>query len=465
VGGGIEGTDADVASAVMRGSRGDIGEPCSPSPILSAAVIKPHTSSGTSDDVQDGANGGIALQVSDRVGVGSHVPALDGIRGLAILIVMVFHMNMIAGVHKVDAAAKFISSAGWTGVDLFFVLSGFLITGILLDTKHGEGYFRLFYARRALRIFPLYYAVVALSLIVLPAVAAHLPPVAQAKLDRFGTIGGDGWMYWAYLSNFAIASAEKFRHGILDISWSLAIEEQFYLVWPAVVYFLSRRRLIDVCIGAVFFAIGFRCWLVWNGAHPIAVHLLTPSRIDALAVGAFIAAVSRGPGGFELLCRYGRVVGVVAFAAVTAAFAYRFVTNTGRPGEEGFASANLPEIQTVGLTLIAVAFGGLLVHVLALTRSPEPTKHRLVRFFESPLLRSFGKYSYAMYLFHLPVRALIRDTVFGKDLKWIANSQIGMQIAFTSISIAATFALAWMSWNLFEKRCLALKKYVEYKRG
>jgi peptidoglycan/LPS O-acetylase OafA/YrhL len=69
-----------------------------------------------------------------------------------------------------------------------------------------------------------------------------------------------------------------------------------------------------------------------------------------------------------------------------------------------------------------------------------------------------------MYLFHLPVRALIRDTVFGKDLKWIANSQIGMQIAFTSISIAVTFALAWLSWNLFEKRCLALKKYVEYQR-
>lgn len=393
------------------------------------------------------------------------MPALDGIRGLAILLVMVFHMNMIAGVHTVDATAKFVSSAGWTGVDLFFVLSGFLITGILLDTKHGEGYFRLFYARRALRIFPLYYAVVAFSLIVLPALASHLPATAKAKLDRFGTIGGDEWMYWTYLSNFAIASAEKFRHGILDISWSLAIEEQFYLVWPAVVYFLSRERLIYACIGAVFFAIGFRCWLVWSGAHPIAVHLLTPCRLDALAVGAFIAAVARGPGGFEVLCRYGRAVGLAAFAIVTAAFGYRFISNTGRPGEEGFASANLPEIQTVGLTLIAIAFGGLLVHVLAQVRSAEPHKPWLVRLFESSLLRAFGKYSYAMYLFHLPIRAVIRDTVFGKDLKWIANSQIGMQIVFTGVSIAATFGLAWLSWNLFEKRFLALKKYVEYKRG
>lgn len=401
----------------------------------------------------------------ERVGVGSHVPALDGIRGLAILLVMVFHMNMIAGVHAVDAAAKFVSSAGWTGVDLFFVLSGFLITGILLDTKQGEGYFRLFYARRALRIFPLYYAVVALSLIVLPALAAYLPAAARAKLDRFGSIGGDEWMYWTYLSNFAIAAAEKFRHGILDISWSLAIEEQFYLVWPAVVYVLSRERLVYACIGAVFFAIGFRCWLVWSGAHPIAVHLLTPCRIDALAVGAFIAAVSRGPGGFAMLCRYGQAAGVAAFALVTAAFVYRFLSNTGRPGEEGSASANLPEIQTVGLTLIAIAFGGVLVHVLAQTRSTAEVRPWVVRFFESSLLRAFGKYSYAMYLFHLPIRAVIRDTVFGKDLKWIANSQIGMQIVFTVISIAGTFALAWLSWHLFEKRWLALKKHVEYKRG
>ncbi|HEX8877832.1 MAG TPA: acyltransferase [Phycisphaerales bacterium] len=414
------------------------------------------------------------------IGVGSHVPALDGIRGLAILLVMIFHMNLLAGVNTVDHAARFISSAGWTGVDLFFVLSGFLITGILLDTKQTEGFFRLFYARRALRIFPLYYAVVAFSLVVLPALAAHLPPVAQSKLDRFGTIGSDAWMYWAYLSNFAIAHAERFRHGILDISWSLAIEEQFYLVWPAVVYLLSREKLLYACVGAVFFAIGFRCWLVWSGAHPIAVHLLTPSRIDALAVGAFIAAAVRTPGGFDALLRYGRPTALACFALVSAAFAYRFVSNTGRPGEEGFASANLPEIQTVGLTLIAVAFGGLLIHVVAAaggSRTPDITRRPplIVRFFECSLLRALGKYSYAMYLFHQPVRALIRDVViprslmdgkvFAADKVWVAHSQILPQIVFTTVSIATTFALAWVSWHLFEKRCLALKKYVEYKRN
>ncbi|MBY0113707.1 MAG: acyltransferase [Phycisphaerales bacterium] len=435
----------------------------------------------------EASNIGLSVAASEQssaarslVGVGTHVPALDGIRGLAILLVMIFHMNLLAGASRVDHAARFISSAGWTGVDLFFVLSGFLITGILLDTKHGKGYFRLFYARRALRIFPLYYAVVAFSLIVLPAVAAHLPPVAQAKLDRFGTIGSDGWMYWAYLSNFAIASAEKFRHGILDISWSLAIEEQFYLVWPAVVYLLSREKLLYACVGAIFFAIGFRCYLVWHGAHPIAVHLLTPSRIDALAVGAFIAAAIRGPGGLEALLRIGRPLALAAFAIVTLGLGYRFLSNTGRPGEEGFASANLPEIQTVGLTLIAVAFGGLLVHVVAaagrgssLERSSRASW--IVRFFESGLLRALGKYSYAMYLFHQPVRAVIRDLViprslmdgkvFASDKLWVAHSQILPQVVFTTASIAVTFALAWVSWHVFEKRCLAIKKYVEYKRA
>ena len=410
-----------------------------------------------------------------RVGVGSHVPALDGIRGLAILLVMIFHMNLLAGINAADRAARFVSSAGWTGVDLFFVLSGFLITGILLDTKHGEGYFRLFYARRSLRIFPLYYAVVAFSLVLLPAVASHLPAAAQAKLDRFGTIGSDAWMYWAYLSNFAIAGAEKFRHGILDISWSLAIEEQFYLVWPAVVYLLSRQRLLYACVGMIFFAIGFRCWLVWSGAHPIAVHLLTPCRIDALAVGAFIAASVRTPGGLDALLRLGRPLALACFALVTAAFAYRFFSNTGRTGEEGFASANLPEIQTIGLTLIAIAFGGLLVHVVAAaTRSQSGPRPFAARFFESAFLRALGKYSYAMYLFHQPVRAVIRDVVIPRSLMdgkvfaanklWIAHSQILPQIVFTATSIAATFALAWLSWHVFEKRCLALKKYVEYKR-
>ena len=130
--------------------------------------------------------------------------------------------------------------------------SGLLITGILVDSKGGAGYFWNFYAHRTLRIFPLYYAVVFLSLVVIP----NLPPglVPSGKLANFGRIDGDELWYWLYLSNFSIARAGEWRHGILGISWSLAIEEQFYLEWPLVVLRCSLRvgfSLLALTFGAL----------------------------------------------------------------------------------------------------------------------------------------------------------------------------------------------------------------------
>jgi len=398
----------------------------------------------------------------------SHLPLLDGIRGLAILLVMVFHMSLLSDRGGVDSFARWSISGGWCGVDLFFVLSGFLITGILYDTKTNKTYFKTFYARRALRIFPLYYAVVFLSLILLPAIATHLPAAAQAKLDRFGKIEGDQWMYWTYLSNFAIAQAGKFRHGILDISWSLAIEEQFYFVWPAIVFFFSRSTLLRICVGGILFSLAFRCWLLYTGVNPVALHVLTPSRLDALAVGAFIALAVRNEGGLDRLASASKIVIPVLGLPIFGDAAFRYFTHSGREGEEGLFSANLPEVQTVGLTVIAIFFGAILVRAVAASQreiaDPNARRSRLVRLFESPLLRSFGKYSYAMYLFHLPLRALVRDsTLNNKLLPSIGGTQIPAQVAFTVVCIAITYAAAWLSWNLYEKHWLALKRYVDYK--
>ncbi|MBL8885028.1 MAG: acyltransferase [Phycisphaerales bacterium] len=398
----------------------------------------------------------------------SHLPLLDGIRGLAILLVMIFHMSLLSDRGGADSFARSLISGGWCGVDLFFVLSGFLITGILYDTKTSSTFFKTFYIRRALRIFPLYYAVVILSLIVLPAIATHLPPPAQAKLDRFGKIEGDEWMYWTYLSNFAIAQAGKFRHGILDISWSLAIEEQFYLIWPAIVFFFSRSTLIRICVGAVVFSLAFRCWLLSTGANPVALHVLTPSRLDALAVGAFIALVVRNEGGLDRLAAVAKIVIPVLGLLIVGDATFRYLTHSGREGEEGLFSANLPEVQTVGLTVLALFFGAVLVRAVAASKheieEPGAKRSKLVRLFESPLLRSFGKYSYAMYLLHLPLRALVRDsTLISKQLPVIGGTQIPAQIIFTVVCIAITYAAAWLSWNLYEKHWLALKRFFDYK--
>src|SRR5437870_557283 len=164
------------------------------------------------------------------------VRALDGLRGIAILMVMLYHQTVMVGSTGIDRFVGFWTLSGWIGVDLFFVLSGFLITGILSDSKGATGYFRNFYARRVLRIFPLYYGVVAFSLLILP----YIP---HWKLENLARIKGDELWYWTYLSNFSIAAHAAFRHGILDVSWSLSIEEQFYLMWPLLVLLLSRRSL------------------------------------------------------------------------------------------------------------------------------------------------------------------------------------------------------------------------------
>ena len=145
---------------------------------------------------------------------------------------MISHMTLFEPTGDLQSWAFAVANAGWIGVDLFFVLSGYLISGILLDAKCEPGYIGKFWARRALRILPLYYAVVAFSLII-------LPNIAHPYAALFGRISGDEWSYWLLLSNFSIAQVGMFRHGILDVSWSLAIEEQFYIVWPLIVLLLS----------------------------------------------------------------------------------------------------------------------------------------------------------------------------------------------------------------------------------
>jgi peptidoglycan/LPS O-acetylase OafA/YrhL len=378
---------------------------------------------------------------------GRKIPVLDGVRGLAILLVLAFHENVVTG-DRVTTSFDwwFLRAAGvgWSGVDLFFVLSGFLITGILLDARGDPHYFRNFYARRTLRIFPLYYAVVFLSLVVIPNLPAGVVPAA--KLQRFGSIEGDGIWYWLYLSNFAIARAGAWRHGILDVSWSLAIEEQFYLLWPTLVALLGRRRLAGACVALLVGAPLVRLWLTLWEVNPIAVYIVTPGRLDPLAVGALLAVAAREPGGLRALARPARWVFAGTFAALAAWFVWR-------GGIDGLA----PAVQIAGYSALAWLFGALLVLVLV-----APGDTLLHRVFASGFLRSFGKYSYALYLFHLPVRAALRDTVYGQDqFPRILGSLVPGQILFYAISTALAFGLAMLSWALFEKRFLALKRHFE----
>jgi peptidoglycan/LPS O-acetylase OafA/YrhL len=380
---------------------------------------------------------------------GRHIPALDGLRGLAILLVILYHHTLMRQETLFDRVYVNLARLGWSGVDLFFVLSGFLITGILYDSKGSRHYFRNFYVRRTLRIFPLYYAVVFFSLIVLPRA---WPAWGLTQLDRSAMEDRSQAWYWLYLQNFLFARDENLGHPALAVSWSLAIEEQFYLVWPVVVSLLSRRHLIWTCGALILTALSLRIWMVSAGVHPTTIYVLPFNRMDALATGALLALLVRGEGMGPRLLFWARQLWPAALLLVLGIWYL--------DGPLDNRDATGPLMQAVGYSALAWLFGSLLVLAL----DPQPRAF-VPRVFTWPLLRAFGKYSYALYLFHVPVRRIFRDTWFPVDSfpTWLGSPLPG-QLLFYFAATAPAFILAWLSWHLYEKQALKLRRLFPYQR-
>lgn len=360
----------------------------------------------------------------------ARIGALDGVRGLAILLVLLFHAMFfgvpLPGAAPLDAAAPYPRAAalGWCGVDVFFVLSGFLITGILLRSKEAPHYFRNFYARRALRIFPLYYVVIVLLLFVL-----ERPPATAAEKAS----------YLLYYQNvrYAFWGEGQFDPARL-VTWSLAIEEQFYLVWPAVVWFASRRALARLCVVAIVVAIASRWLLVAGGLH--ATHFLTPCRLDTLAAGALLAILGFPGWRWGAAAAIGGAVGLWGIATWT-----------------GSSFPESPAMQQYGL-LAALA---LAVGVLILACSGG----WFARLCRARVLRSLGQYSYCIYLVHfLVIDGLAHGSFFHLPAgvqQWLVAhlSPLVLLLLFTACCLAASWLVAFASWHGFEKWFLALKRH------
>jgi peptidoglycan/LPS O-acetylase OafA/YrhL len=220
---------------------------------------------------------------------------LDGVRGLAVLIVVIHYSVWIAETSQLllMKLTSSILATGWVGVQLFFVLSGFLITGILLDAKGKARYFSSFYFRRMLRIFPRYCIVVALILVVAPRLAWN-----EAWADAVRQ--GHRWAHWFYVQNW-ITSSPGFD--ALSHTWSLAVEEQFYLVWPLVVWLLGRRGLTWLCGFAMAGTPCISLALRQSGWDPNTAYEFTIARWDALAAGALVAILVRDDAGRGMLHR------------------------------------------------------------------------------------------------------------------------------------------------------------------
>jgi peptidoglycan/LPS O-acetylase OafA/YrhL len=366
--------------------------------------------------------------------LGGHIPALDGVRGLAVLMVFVYHVQLFGG----GAGPRPAAPMGWMGVDLFFVLSGFLITGILLDAKGTPHYFRNFLIRRSLRIFPLYYVVLILSFLLLPLVVHRaVRPSADVQ----------AW-FWTYLTNVYIVSHGWGTVGrYFDHFWSLAVEEQFYLFWPLVVFLCDRRRLLHVCVIGLAVAPAIRVGLHLFWWHQ-AAYVLLPARIDALVLGGLLALVAREPGGLPRLARWAPPVAIVSGALLVAVWRWR-------DGLDAYDRV----VGTLGYSLLAVFFAALIA--LAITGDPA---RRFGGVLGSSTLRFFGRYSYAIYVFHHPILILLPAAgVTAALVPTVAGSRVPGYVVFGAVGLVLTTGLALLSWTLCESPFLRLKARFAYR--
>jgi len=378
----------------------------------------------------------------DKTVLRQHLPVADGLRGIAVLATMIFHIQfftLVAGAPLWERAYAMVAGLGWAGVDLFFVLSGFLITRILYDTRAEPNYYLVFYLRRLVRIFPLYYATLLLVLVLLPALM-HIGHVAPSGATFASPT--TQFLAWLYLVNWDLAiQGFGFVTPFIAHFWSLSVEEQFYLVWPAVVRALSRRGLMALCVGMVVAAALIRVALFSKG-WPTAAYVLPFARMGGLAIGAFIALAACNANDWMALGKWAHramPVVVALFAALVA-----------KAGTTGFGD---PLIGTVGISLLSLFFGCALV--MLIHGAGDGQAQRLVR---SPALRWFGKYSYCLYVVNQPTMVILAKlgiTVAG--LQALLHSRALALLGVNVVGIGICALIAFASWHLFEKRWLALK--------
>jgi peptidoglycan/LPS O-acetylase OafA/YrhL len=357
-------------------------------------------------------------QQAKLVRLDKYIPQFDGLRAIAILGVLFAHTEYLQSVPHLG-----FLKYGRAGVDLFFVLSGFLITGILLNTKGSSHYFRNFYARRALRIWPLYFATLFVVFVVILGLR-----------QRAGDNGNDStWLYYVlYLQNLF---PHLNRPAFLAPTWSLALEEQFYMTWPALIFLLTRRKLLVVLVGLMFVPLLFRTALLFSGAPYVAVDEFTLSRLDAIVIGAIWALWLRSAN-----CTQGQWrrwnIGVLG-ASVAAICLSKLLIHQ--------------HSSVLSYSFLATGFAG----VLGLSLVSSSTDSLIGRALSMAWFRYLGKISYGIYLLHMPVfiffeewrshwRAVLQTTAEGKLLA-------------AAISFAAVFVIASVSWFLFEQPILRLK--------
>jgi len=339
-------------------------------------------------------------------------PQLDAVRGIAIILVMLHNI----GEKYPSFHLQYLFSNGWMGVDLFFVLSGFLITGILVDTKQSKGYFKNFYIRRCLRIWPLYYSLIFFMFVLLPSLR---PSEAHSIFEK----SSPWWAFPLFLQNFLLPISTN-AAGPLGVTWSLAIEEQFYVVWPVVVRFCSRAQLQLLAIAELCISPALRFYL---SLHDVHLYTNVFCRLDGLMAGALLALVVRS----ETFVP-SRFIPLAWFSFFIAA-------------PLAFVSQTL-HAEWIVFSLTAAASTALVYLSLF---SSQKWMHAI---FKDKFMVYTGTISYGLYLLHkIPIGLVESFRLYRHPL------------LAPLIIIFAAYVLAALSWNLLEKPFLRLKRHFEPK--
>ena len=364
------------------------------------------------------------------VSLPARLPTLDGLRAIAILLVVPHNLNLMVtsgGIAHVFIAALY---RGWIGVELFFVLSGFLITGILLDARDAPDYYRSFFVRRVLRIFPLYYATLLVLFVLLPALGL-LP--ASFKRDPMVELS-----LWAYFSNWYGA----FHQGPDAVShfWSLAVEEQFYLLWPFVIHRRSAEWVMRLCFAIALAALALRVAMLLTGTPGIYTFLAT--RMDALALGSAAAAAIRVPSAASWTLDHRRFLLGASFLSLAA----------GAAISRGYYFTD-PMTLSLGLTFLAIAFALLIAAGTAADRLGEGGWLAALRW---SFLRKVAKYSYAMYVLSVPLHFLVGKPALSA-LGLVPGDSVLVGFSYIVAGTALSFLAAAASFHLLEVHFLNLK--------
>jgi peptidoglycan/LPS O-acetylase OafA/YrhL len=360
-------------------------------------------------------------QGNGRQVIPRHISALDGLRAFAIIAVILHHCGeyyLLQDSAPSSPLRAFVENLG-SGVDLFFALSGFLITGILLDSMRRPHFFTRFYWRRGLRIWPLYYTF-----------------LFTIFLVHRRAFSGLGVMPFAlYYRNFL--GPDRASDIYIGQFWSLCVEEQFYLVWPLVIYIVPRFLRMPLIVFLIFFALCLRIYFSRHGLDTYVIYRLPFCHMDVLLAGAAIAVLTRQGVGERMLSR-------ICWAMTTLGAVGLFVIESARP--TGLSAV----IQSFELTSTSLLFGGIVGHCVR-------CRGRITAaILGSRFLGSISTRSYAMYVFHLV--PLYASAVLLARLKITPIGCLPAILLILGIG-SITYGMAWLSWRYLEEPFLRLKKW------